>query len=50
MQYANSCNDEKLALVKTSSESSKRVLVFLETNHELQGKDIKKYVGREALL
>ena len=50
MQYANSCNDEKSqrALVKTCSESPKRVLVFLETNHELEGKDIEKYVGWEA--
>jgi hypothetical protein len=34
MKYANSCNNEKsqLALVKTFSETPKRVLVFLETN------------------
>jgi hypothetical protein len=52
MQYANSCNEEKsqLALVKTCSESPKRVSFFLETNHELEGKNIKKYVGWEALL
>ncbi len=52
MQYAYSCNDEKSqrALVKTCSESPTRVLVFLETNHELEGKDIEKYVGWEALL
>jgi site-specific DNA-adenine methylase len=50
MQYAKSCNDEKShrALAKTCSESPKRVLVFLETNHELEGKEIEKYVGREA--
>ena len=52
MKYANSCNDEKSqrALVKTCLESPKRVLFFLETNHELEGKNIKKYVGWEALL
>ena len=52
MQYANSCNDEKSqrALVKTCSESPQRVLVFLKINHELEGKDIEKYVGSEALL
>jgi hypothetical protein len=38
------------ALVKTCSESPTRVLVFLETNHELEGEDIKNYVGWEALL
>jgi hypothetical protein len=50
MQYANSCNDEKSqrALVKTGSESPKRVLGFLETNHELEGKERKKNVGWEA--
>jgi hypothetical protein len=52
MQYAISFNDEKSqrAFVKTCSESPTRVLVFLETNHELEGKDIGKYVGWEALL
>jgi hypothetical protein len=33
------------ALVKTCSESPTRVLGFLETNHELEEKDIEKYVG-----
>jgi hypothetical protein len=52
MQYANSCDDEKSqrALVKTYSDSPKTFLVILETNHELEGKDIEKYVGWEDLL
>jgi hypothetical protein len=51
MQYANSCNDEESQRthVKTCSKSPTRFLDFLETNHDLEGKDIEKYVGWEAL-